>query len=50
MLTNDAVAWIAQDPAAPLNYAIATFERDIYTTVDAGKTWRQNTDHGRTCG
>ena len=49
-LTNDAVAYIAPDPAAPSNYAIATVERDIYTTADAGKTWRQIADHGRTRG
>jgi hypothetical protein len=49
-LPNDAVAYIAQDPAAPSNCAIATFERDIYISADTGKTWRQIADHGPTRG
>jgi len=38
-LTADAVAYIAQNPATPSTYAIATFERDIYVTADAGGGW-----------
>lgn len=47
-LTNDAVAYIAQNPAAPSTYAIATFERDIYDTANAGVSWRQIAERGRT--
>ncbi len=47
-LTADAVAYIAQNPATPSTYAIATFERDIYVTADAGGGWRQIVERGRT--
>ncbi len=47
-LTNDAVVYIAPDPAVPSTYAIATFERDIYVTADAGGGWRQVVERGRT--
>jgi photosystem II stability/assembly factor-like uncharacterized protein len=40
-LTNDAVAFIAQNPARRLEYAIATFERSVYLSKDGGKTWSQ---------
>lgn len=47
-LTADAVAYIAQNPAAPSSYAIATFERDVYVTANTGAEWRQIAEHGRT--
>jgi len=40
-LANDAVAYVAQNPANPTEYAIATFERSVYISRDAGKTWGQ---------
>lgn len=40
-LTKDAVAYIAQNPAERSQYAIATFERNVYLSNDAGKTWKQ---------
>ena len=40
-LTRDAVSYIAQNPAGRNEYAIATFERNVFTTQDSGKTWRQ---------
>jgi hypothetical protein len=40
-LTRDAVAYIAQNPSRRLEYAIATFERSVYLTTDAGRTWKQ---------
>jgi len=40
-LTDDAVAYIAQNPARRLEYAIATFERSVYVSKDGGKTWSQ---------
>jgi photosystem II stability/assembly factor-like uncharacterized protein len=45
-LPNDAVAYIAQNPANPKDYAIATFERSVFISKDAGKTWKQIADRG----
>jgi len=47
-LTQDAVAYIAQNPAKRTEYAIATFERNIYVTKDQGKTWKQIANRGQT--
>lgn len=38
---KDAVANIAQNPARKLEYAIATFKRDVYVSNDSGERWRQ---------
>ncbi|HXF65731.1 MAG TPA: glycosyl hydrolase [Burkholderiales bacterium] len=46
-LTNDAVAYIAQNPAAAGEYAIATFERSVFVTRDSGRTWRQIARNGK---
>lgn len=46
-LSRDAVAYIAQNPANTTEYAIATFERSIYVSKDAGQTWRQIADRGK---
>lgn len=46
-LTKDAVAYIAQNPVSLGEYAIATFERSVYVSKDAGKTWKQIADRGR---
>jgi hypothetical protein len=45
-LTNDAVAYVAQNPARRLEYAIATFERSVYVSKDAGQSWKQIADRG----
>lgn len=45
-LREDAVAYIAQNAANPREYAIATFERSVYISRDAGKTWMQIADRG----
>lgn len=45
-LKNDAVAYIAQNPARRAEYAIATFERSVYLTKGAGQNWRQIADRG----
>jgi hypothetical protein len=45
-LTNDAVAYIAQNPARQLEYAIATFERSVYLSKDAGQSWKQIVERG----
>jgi hypothetical protein len=47
-LTADAVAYIAQNPASRSTFAIATFERDVYISTDAGAQWQQVAEHGRT--
>jgi hypothetical protein len=43
---RDAVAYIAQNPVARAEYAIATFERSILISKDAGKTWKPIADGG----
>ncbi len=45
-LKDDAVAYIAQNPAHRLEYAIATFERSVYISKDAGQSWSQIADRG----
>jgi hypothetical protein len=42
------VAYIAQNPARPAEFAIATFERSVFLTPDAGKTWRPIAERGGT--
>jgi hypothetical protein len=41
VLANDAVAYIAQNPARRHEYAIATFERSVYLSRDGGDTWNE---------
>ena len=38
-LTNDAVAYFAQNPASHDEYAIATFKRNVFVSHDAGASW-----------
>jgi hypothetical protein len=45
-LKEDAVAYIAQNPARRLEYAIATFERSVYLSKDSGESWTQIADRG----
>jgi hypothetical protein len=45
-LKNDAVAYIAQNPARKMEYAIATFERSVYLSKDTGESWKQIADRG----
>lgn len=47
-LTDDAVAYIAQNPAARGEYVIGTFARSVYLTKDAGRSWQQIASRGRT--
>jgi photosystem II stability/assembly factor-like uncharacterized protein len=47
-LKDDAVAYIAQNPARRLEYAIATFERSVYLSKDGGQSWSQIADRGKT--
>ncbi len=46
-LPNDAVAYIAQNPAKRSQYAIATFERSVFISADAGRTWKQIASGGK---
>jgi photosystem II stability/assembly factor-like uncharacterized protein len=46
-LTEDAVAYVAQNPAVEGEYAIATFERSVFVTRDSGRTWRQIARNGK---
>jgi photosystem II stability/assembly factor-like uncharacterized protein len=45
-LTNDAVAYIAQNPVRRLEYAIATFERSVYVSKDSGQSWTRIAEGG----
>lgn len=47
-LKDDAVAYIAQNPARRLEYAIATFERSVYLSKDGGQSWSRIADRGKT--
>jgi hypothetical protein len=45
-LTKDAVSFIAQNPARRNEYAIATFNRNVYISSDTGKSWQAIAEHG----
>lgn len=45
-LDDDAVSYMAQNPAAPHSWAMATFKRDVYVSSDNGKTWTQIAKRG----
>jgi photosystem II stability/assembly factor-like uncharacterized protein len=45
---RDAVDYITQNPAHKDEYAISTFQRNVFLTRDAGKTWRQIARQGAT--
>jgi hypothetical protein len=47
-LTDDAIAYIAQNPAARREYTIATFGKSVYVTKDAARNWLQIADRGKT--
>lgn len=47
-LTEDAVAYIAQNPARRSEIAIASFKRSVFVTKDAGRTWKQIAREGST--
>ena len=46
-LTQDAVSFIAQNPAKRQEYAIATFNRNVYLSPDGGKTWKPIAEQGK---
>lgn len=45
-LDRDAVAYIAQNPRARGEYAIATFARNVYLSRDGARTWKQIAERG----
>ncbi len=45
-MREDAVAYIAQNPASRKEYAVATFKRSVYLTRDAGASWQQIANRG----
>jgi hypothetical protein len=45
-LGQDAVSYIAQNPATRSEYAIATFRRSVYISKDKGSTWTLAARHG----
>jgi len=47
-LKQDAIAYIAQNPAKPKEWAIATFKRDVYLSPDDGKSWKAIARQGQT--
>lgn len=47
-LTQDAVAYIAQNPARRAEIAIATFKRSVFVSKDQGRTWTQIAKEGVT--
>lgn len=47
-LTEDAVAFIAQNPVKHGEMAIATFKRNVYLSEDQGHTWKQIAKEGQT--
>lgn len=47
-MEQDAVAYIAQNPAQPAEWAIATFKKDVYVSRDRGGFWRQIARGGKT--
>jgi photosystem II stability/assembly factor-like uncharacterized protein len=47
-LSRDAVAYIAQNPKARDEYAIATFERSVYLSKDGARSWERIADRGKT--
>ncbi len=47
-LTEDAVAYIAQNPVQRGEIAIATFKRNVFLSKDQGRTWTQIAEEGTT--
>ena len=48
VLQKDAIAYVAQNPANRSEYAIASFQRSVFLTKDAGRTWAAIAERGET--
>jgi len=46
-LPKDAVSYVAQNPARRAEYAIATFERNVFISGDGGRSWKQIAKAGK---
>ncbi len=46
-LDRDAVAYIAQNPGNRDEYAIATFKRSVFLSLDGGKSWMEIAHEGK---
>jgi hypothetical protein len=46
-LTDDAIAYIHQNPTNTNELAVATQNADIYLSQDGGTTWEENVDEGK---
>jgi len=47
-MNDDAIAYISQNPLDNQQLAIATFNRNVFISFDAGDSWQQIADQGRT--
>jgi photosystem II stability/assembly factor-like uncharacterized protein len=47
-IQEDAVGFLAQNPVARNEYAIATYQRDVYVSKDGGRSWTQIARRGQT--
>ena len=45
-MKEDAVAYIAQNPAQRDEIAVATFKRSVFVSTDQGRTWKQVAKEG----
>lgn len=47
-LTEDAIAYFAQNPANDNQWTFATFNRDVYLSDDKGQKWKMIAEQGKT--
>jgi hypothetical protein len=47
-LDQDTVTYMAQNPVNTQEWAIATYKRDVYVSMDHGRTWQQIAKQGET--
>jgi hypothetical protein len=48
LASDDAISYIALNPAQPDTLVFATFNRDLYLSEDGGETWQQIAQTGAT--
>ena len=46
-LTQDAVAYMAQNPRRRTEYAIATYAKNVFLSKDSGRTWKPIAERGQ---
>ncbi len=47
---RDAIGYVAISPVRPEEVAIATFERNIFRSIDGGQSWGQIAREGKETG